>query len=361
MPTLAERLDVIGTAPFPREVTDRYWEEHRQEMRRAIGSAMEDIPESGAMAVVGAGACRDLDLVELASNPRLGRMDLVDLDAPGMEEALCEARARLARLQPEEGWLQPHPLDKVNPVQVEITGVMESFLNWMDQRAGTLNRESTNWTRFQGKRMKEWLAPILEFWRRATQVERGPEELRNQYDLTLSDCILSQLWVSVERAIEAQLNVMIIPPRNEKEGKHQGDCWKYLKAEIPKVVGGAHLKTLVAMTRPGGQILVVSDQHTLRRYRVPSLEWRGAPPEIKNAMRVLSQDEKTVVAEELRMDPRMVCYAGNLGDLTRWALPHAVVLGASEWVWNRQPWEIAPVNTITQAERVQAVRLRVPA
>jgi hypothetical protein len=173
---------------------------HRQRLTQAI---LERLPAVGdaRLCVLGAGNCHDLDLPRLAERYR--EIHLVDLD----EQALCQARDRQPRALRER--LSLHP-------SLDLSQLLTDLDSYR-----TLQ-----------------LSPERLARHPAAATERIVRVLGTGFDAVVSACVLSQMQLAL---------------RTELSAEHP---WL---AALSYTSSLTHLRTLSALTLPGGRALLVSD------------------------------------------------------------------------------------------------------
>ncbi len=171
--------------------------EHRERLKRLVASVRGT---GGRLLVLGAGNANDLDLTTLARS--FAEVHLADLDAAALGRAVrrqdATTRARLVA----------HP-------GRDLSGLLDTlpFWNARPPDAGVLARA----------------APLAG--------ARVAAQLPGPFDVVVSDCYLSQVAWTCFRALG--------------DGR--------LLMDVLAVSMAAHLRALVALTRPGGRALLVTD------------------------------------------------------------------------------------------------------
>jgi hypothetical protein len=230
--------------------------------RRAIERLIVPEGRGGRICVLGAGNCNDLDLKWLAG--AYAEVHLVDIDRAALERAA--ARQGVA----EAAAIRLH-------APVDLTGMARLTEGW----AGRTVRDDE----------------VAEAVASAGQL--GPAVGGGGFDVVLSPCVLSQLWMGVR----------------ERVGKdHPG--WPRLKGAIV----ARHLSTLCGLTGRGGRGVLVVDLASSRV--VPGLD-RAAENEVPDVMRMCVRERR--------------CFHGlepaELGAvLRRQGVAEAAV--SAPWVWH---------------------------
>ena len=175
-------------------------------------------PQSGRLAVLGAGNCNDLDLPALSSS--FTEVHLVDLDS----EALTRG---LARLPPE----LTARLTKHAPV--DVTGALHRLAEFRGPEAS-------------GAALEELLT---------SGVRAVTSALPGNFDVVLSTGLLSQIMHTCRLAL--------------------GDA-PSLQA-VAHMLALAHMRALLALCRPGGRAVLVTDTVSSETYPLEEL-WADKPP-----------------------------------------------------------------------------------
>ena len=364
---LERDLGVIGSSPISRSDAERYWTEHRDHLNGKIGSALELIGGSSIeMAVLGAGNCNDFDLGAFVEDPRLSSISLIDLDRRGVEEALMLAfemvRGRLTRtLGGETGAvLSPEAerelVSKCRLIHGDVTFFMESFIKRIDGL--DIGKKSRYRSLNTPARRSDFLRPILDIIKECIDAAVVPENLAGKYQFVVSDCILSQILVSIEVRIAAYLRRKLLePPGTDLRGgalENSQALWKMIKTEVPRLLIPHHIEILKALTVSEGLIFIASDQVRLRRAKVP-LEVateQKVPPE--SLIQIPEQGFVMVQGPERRVHLQ----DGNLRKIIETSFPGITILEESRWVWNRQPFQLQPAGQFFEAEEVHGVMMR---
>jgi hypothetical protein len=203
------------------------------------------------LAVLGAGNCNDLDLAALAA--RFREIHLVDLD----EEAVRRACER----QPPEVAAR-----LVLHAPVDLSGAFDRLTAFKKKPATVAEQAQLP----------------------AAGLQRIQASLPGQFDVVLSACMLSQLMHS---------------------------CYVALGIEHPQLhllataLAVIHLRSLAALTAPGGTALLVTDTISSETYALEEL-WGDRPPlalldEIDRTDRALSGTAPSFLRRILREDPQV--------------------------------------------------------
>jgi hypothetical protein len=204
-----------------------------------------------SLAVLGAGNCNDLDLVALA--PRFEAIHLVDLD----RDAVTRARSRLPGPVAERIELHA-PLD--------FSGVYDRLPAW---RGRTLNPTQLN--DFPEQALARALGTLAK--------------LAGRVDTVMSACCLSQIMHSCYLAL----------------GKHD-----QLEA-IATALARVHVRLLLSLVRPGGQVVLVSDMVSTETFPLEEMWGTQSPTalmgELERAGNFLSGTAPTFIRRLFTADP----------------------------------------------------------
>jgi hypothetical protein len=193
---LAEQLDANRSSAGERE----RFASHRARLTELCERGVEAGSEL-SLCVLGAGNANDLDLDRLATRYR--RIHLVDLDA----EAVAGALGRASETTRPK--LESH-------APVDVSGLLDRLERW--QRLEVTPEELAGHPEQTARRLSTELA--------------GP------FDVVVSACLLTQMQLGV-------LSVL-------------GDRHRLFEA-VRYTLTLSHLRTLTALARPGGRVLLVSD------------------------------------------------------------------------------------------------------
>jgi len=240
------------------------WDLYAEHRSRLTGLIAGEAP-AGKMLVLGAGNANDLDLSVLARG--FEEVHLADLDGAALRRAVrrqdATTRARLV----------------VHPGR-ELSGLLEHLPSWRTEPPGveTLAR----------------LAPLAG--------ARVAAQLRGPFDVVVSDCFLSQVAWTCFRAL--------------------GDG--PLLMDVLDVVLAAHLRALVALTRPGGRCVLATDVVSSESQPLERL--------------LATHDAESLLA---RLESRRELFSGTSPALARLMLTHDPALArnvgdvrlAAPWLW----------------------------
>ena len=172
----------------------------------------------GTLAVLGAGNCNDLDLAKVAA--AFESIHLVDLD----EEALRRARSRQTAEVAAKLVLR---------APIDVSGVLAEL------------------ARLRGKTVSPDQLSALS----RAAVDQVVAALPERFDTVLSACMLSQIMHTCSVALNAHPQL----------------------AHIGKALAVAHLRTLLALARPGGRVVFVTDTVSSDTYPLRELWGEQAP------------------------------------------------------------------------------------
>lgn len=245
------------------------FEGHRRRLTDfAIAAAPAD--GTGVLCILGAGNCFDVDLAQLAT--RYAEVHLVDVDA----EALTRARSS-QKADVQERLVCHAPLD--------LSGLHDRLERWA--KFDLTQEEVVNHAAVTSKRLRE--------------------RIRRRFDVVLSACMLSQMQLSLVRAL--------------------GDQHRLFRA-VRWTLNATHFRSLAELTAPGGKALFVTDVTEARLYPLRGDEVGEAGITALNdatrAGAVFDFADPRSVAESFRDDP--VLHAS----FSRWAVDDA-------WLWSNGP------------------------
>lgn len=338
------RLEVIGSSDITPEDSEKYWVEHKAGMTWGIQKALEESDYPRDVAILGAGKCNDIRLVELMQRGSVQNVDLYDLDADGLKFAINNVKARINKIMPEA-----IDFANFNPVLADVTFVLRNLLKKFDQvRSSFLSGIAPRGP----KRQKMLYWSIMGAIYESLEMREIPEK---QYNLVVSDCILSQILMGLQIQIEDLRHDLL----NSAEVNF--DLWEEMEEVVQEVFIEDHIKVLKKMTRPGGAIFIASDKILLFRGKVhrnhagmlKSMQERGELPE-NEVIRDFGGD---YVVEELEI-PRYKYMDGDLLQILQNHKTSLSVLDSKEWEWNRSPHELQKEDSTFGAERVQGVVLK---
>jgi hypothetical protein len=208
---------------------------HRARLTAAIAAAAGD--DGGTLCLLGAGNCNDVELPVLGE--RFAELHLVDIDTAAITRARERQAPELRRRVTLHGG-------------VDLTGLLTRIDRWKSKPPDPAAYEQA-------------IAPAVE------EITRGLPAGRA--DVVVSCCLMSQLGWSLEIALG--------------EGHPAG-------ADLRLTMMAVHLRTLAALCRPGGMVLLVCDIVSSELYPLDEL-----PPDT----------DLRKLADEL-IPPQQVVYAG---------------------------------------------------
>ncbi len=236
---------------------------HREHLTTAILNA---VPQGrpGRLALLGAGACQDVDLAKLAA--AFAEIHLIDLDRAAVDTARGRqtpaVRAKLVAAAP-----------------VDLSGVISHLERWKTK------------------------PPALSAFDLIAHqaVARITEDLHGPFDVVVSCCLATQLSLALTEVL----------------GLHHT-----LLHEIRKRVLGIHLRSLAALAAGGGTALFVSDVCSNDTYPLDDLpedqKLSAVFSEISRTGNVFFGSDPAVVGHLLRKDAFLAARVSNLRSLDPW-------------------------------------------
>lgn len=197
-------------------VTADFWREFADHRARQTDLVLEAGGRN--LAVLGAGNCNDLDLPRLAA--AFDAIHLVDLDV----EAVGRARAR------QDGAVASR---LVLRAPVDLSGALTELPRWRNQE----------------------LSPAQLTALSRSAADQVSAAVPERFDTVLSACLLSQIMHGCYVAL----------------GSHPQ------LTKIGDALASAHLRALLALTRPGGRVLFVTDTVSSDTYPLRELWGQQAP------------------------------------------------------------------------------------
>ncbi len=337
--SLVDRLDVVGCSTISPEKAEKYWREHKSHMTWGVQEALNHSWYPKDIAVLGAGRCNDINLLEIMQRGSVETVDLYDLDATGMDEALHHTRAKISALLPEA-------LDyaQFNPIMCDVTFVLEDILKRFDSLYSRLLHSGVEKDFVAAQTMI--VTKIIEEIRDAVSHRPAPDK---QYDVVVSDCILSQIVVTLELQIIKFFDALF----NGKNISHE--LWDTIKHSIDTLFVEDHFRVLTEMVKPHGSLFIASDNTLLMRGKV-SQQYVEESKKFHVQGSVLDVGEDYML-QEIEI-PRFNYLNGDLREMIDKHLPGYTILDEKQWEWNRNPHQLQNNDTIFSAERVQGVVLK---
>jgi hypothetical protein len=188
--------------------------------RARLVRLLQAVQRAEGLCVLGAGNCDDLDLPSLVH--LFGEVHLTDLDGAALARGIRRVDASVARRLVTHGG-------------IDLSGLLASVESWGDafpDRAGWAERE----------------AEAL------TEIHRG---FSRDFDVVLSDCIVSQLCLSFYRLLAARPSE-----------------W----CDLMDAVARIHVGTMITLLRPGGTGVLVGDFPARDSGRSGSPSWDALGP-----------------------------------------------------------------------------------
>jgi hypothetical protein len=242
------------------------WDRYAQHRQRMTAAVLA-LGRGGRLCLLGAGNANDYDLVALAE--RFDEIHLVDIDPAAL------ARATGRQPAPARVKLRSHaPID------------LSGLFNQLDAGRGRLPDG-------------------------AGLVEAGVKDvvgrLPADFDVAVSGCVLSQISWSLARAF--------------------GDDTE-LRASLEQATVNVHLRTLLALTRPGGAALLAADLVSTDNYPVDDIpagtDLRALVTELSEARQAYAVSNPELLKQIIRRDRtlRDQIEATELGDPWLWTGSH---------------------------------------
>jgi hypothetical protein len=234
------------------------------------------------LAVLGAGNCNDLDLGQLAD--AFEAIHLLDLD----DEAVRRARSR--QPEPVAAKLVLHP-------PIDLTGAFAELPALRDKTVSP--------------------AELVALSR--TSAERVTAAVPERFDTVLSACLLSQIMFSCYVAL----------------GSHPQ------LPQIGNALAVAHLRSLLALARPGGRVLFVTDTVSSQTFPLEE-RWGQQPPlallaHLNQSDNVLSGTAISFVNQVLAGESSLLVGAPRLIEPWLWRLNPDVTLLVYALLLQRRP------------------------
>jgi hypothetical protein len=234
------------------------------------------------LAVLGAGNCNDLDLDRVAA--AFETVHLVDLD----EEAIRRARARIPEAAAAKVVLR---------APIDLSGALAEL------------------PRLRGKTVSP--AQLTALSRAAT--DSVVAALPERFDTVLSSCLLSQIMHSCYVAL----------------GSHPQ------LAHIGSALAGAHLRALLALARPGGAVVFVTDTVSSETYPLRELWGQQAPAalltHLDQANNVLSGTSVSFVRQVLAAETSSLAARPRLVEPWLWQMHADVTMLVYALLLQRSP------------------------
>ncbi len=240
-----------------------YFAGHRARFTDLVASAAP-ASRTGRLVLLGAGDSHDLDLAKLAAG--YAEIHLVDLDVAAIERASVR--------QPEA--IRPQ-ISMHAPV--DLSGVIALMDDWKARRPTLAELDGA-------------VAPAV-----ADIVNAVP----GPFDVTVSCCLATQLIFGLT-AVLGEKHPML--------------------AEIRRRVQTIHLRSLAALTRLGGAVLLVSDVCSSDTYPLDELpadaNLLDIAAELSRTGNVFFGSDPVVTSQILRKDPELAAHATHVRQLDPW-------------------------------------------
>lgn len=339
-----ERLKVVGSTNITPENSEKYWVEHRANMTWGTQKALGEARHPRDVAILGAGKCNDIRLLEVMQKGSVENIDLYDLDADGLQAGINNVKAKIYKIMPEA-----INFVNFNPVVADITFLMKNLLRKFDVIRADFKSDFAQ----VGSKREQML---YTFVRKAILEALVQREIpTKQYDVVVSDCILSQILVAIEIQIKQLVDDLL-----DKMEVSIG-VWEEMEEMVHELFIKDHFDVLMKMTRPGGAIFIASDCTLLERGKLHrdyskmlyTMQERGELPVYEN-IRDFGGD---YIVEELET-PRFRYMNGDLVKMVEIHMSNLSIVGSREWEWNRHPHELQKNDSVFSAEKVQGVVLK---
>jgi len=338
------QMEVVGSSDISQGASEQYWVEHKANMTWGTQEALSNVWNPQDVAIFGAGKCNDIRLLEVMQRGSVQNIDLYDLDADGLEIAIGYVQSRINSIMPEA-----INFVNFNPIVADVTFMMKSML----RKFNSIRADFTSdFAPVGAEREKKLIDAILNAIFGALDNRQIPEK---QYDVIVSDCILSQILAAFEIQIE-KLRCDLL-----KKAESSDALWEDVEASVHGVITQDHFNLLSQMTKPNGAVFVASDNTLLYRGKVSkahfellqSMQKKGELPS-EERIRDFGGD---YVVEEL-MVPRFKYMDGDITRMAEKHMPDFEVVDSKKWEWNRDPHELQNDGCVFGAEEVQGVVLK---
>jgi len=338
------QIEVVGSPDISQEDSEKYWIEHKAKMTWGTQEALSNVYNPQDVAIFGAGKCSDIRLLEVMQRGSVKNIDLYDLDANGLEVAIDYVKSRINSIMPEA-----INFVNFNPVVADVTFIMRSVLK-------KFNRIRVDFTSDFAPvgpgREQKLIDAILNAICSALDDRKIPEK---QYDVIVSDCILSQILAAFEIQIERLRDDLL-----ERQDVSK-DLWEDVENNVHGVITKDHFDVLSHMTKPSGAVFVASDNTLLYRGKLnrahlpllKDMEEKGELPK-EERLRDFGGD---YIVEELLI-PRFKYMDGDIAKIAEKHMPDFEVVDSQKWEWNRDPHELQKDGCVFGAEEVHGVVLK---
>lgn len=338
------RLDTLGSTSITPEDSDKYWVEHKAGMTWGIQKALSECSYPRDVAILGAGKCNDIRLLEVMERGSVENVDLYDLDADSIYGAIQCVKAKINKFLPEA-----INCANFNPVIADVTFVLQDLLRRFDRIRGSF---MSNMAPIGTKRKWRVYRAIIDAINESIKSRQFPDI---KYDVVVSDCILNQIILGVDMQINTLIRDLFSP--SERDFTMLAD----LQETVHEIFAEDHIDVLKKMTRVGGSIFIASDRILLYRGKVSrnheemlrGMQARGELPE-EEVIRDFGGD---YLVEELEM-PRCFYMDGDLLQILESHKKDLELIDSKDWEWNREPHELQKSGASFGAEKVQGVVLK---
>lgn len=194
---------------------------HRDQSRRMILRAAESVAP-GRAAVLGAGACEEIPLAELAE--RFSQVTLNDFVAEPIEQALG------ALALPPASWA------KLNVQVADLTGITEPTLDRIEAALAVAGDVAS---------AIDAMGQVLD------EAEAGPWPIAGRFDLVVASCVIGQLHVALTHEAAARFEARF-PGR--AESLRQSDAWEVALDRIARRMEDTFVADLALLVASGGLV-----------------------------------------------------------------------------------------------------------
>lgn len=319
---LLERRNISGASPIEYEVARKAWEIHIQAMDKGISEAISQVQPLAKVGIVGAGPCYDFTLPALLTDPRIGHIDLSDIrDAlvrQGIERAVQDISQSTLTAANDV-------LSRVSYVPLDITGMLGPFIASLENLASGFIAQyredvKTGYLLYEDRIEELFVRQLERFQKGATM----PDDLK--YDVTVSDCVFSQLLNTVKKYCEDFYENIVRCITHYSVEVIQNKKKEFSRNVMTKVEAGMfrqHVGNLQRISREGGRIFIASDQRSMTYPQDRDLPKKLTPGNL-GVIASGVYDRMTFKCSELRAMVESVC-------------PSMHIIHSQKWIWQRMP------------------------
>lgn len=310
------------------------WQDHFNNTRKRIHQAVT--PGAETMAILGAGLCNDIPLGSLLTRSNLRLIDLIDLNRLDLFRALhktatTELSSGRSRLlldgndivldYTENGFRRI-----CRGIQCDVTGAMGSYVETHPKIKKDLQKQLKE---NPDQDPHEIALDAVSRLMAETKFAGRTPSIRDQYDLVVSDLVLTQ----IEGSINTTAQALLAPELLTDEVVNQNPDWMYQHCQIvqPAVIQN-HLNNVRRLIAQGGLGLIISDNTMLVRM----LSLKELNVRHDHEMQVLRSNHGPVYFYQTR-SPRFLCFGSDLNQMIRHFMPEAEIQDVSSWTWETQP------------------------